>query len=224
MPAGLVRPGSSPAASLTVDWQRRVLVSVVGWVPAPEYWVSVAEVQPGGGMSDIPTGHTQSIANLGVPVATQHLVHESNCDSLAVHTHDNPYSETSVVVLTHSAAELMAVHYHYLLVISIPASNFLCWVEPVDANAGHLDRPPTVFPTVTAQLEGHFDRVTGVEVKGVFVLADVDLPMAVGYYHYLTGTGFLANDLFLMLRNLGYLTWTQPDPGNELCELATTFG
>jgi len=66
--------------------------------------------------------------------------------------------------------------------------------------------------------------VTGVEVKGVFVLADVDLPMAVGYYHYLAGTGFLANDLFLMLRNLGYLPWTQPGPGNELCELATTFG
>jgi len=48
--------------------------------------------------------------------------------------------------------------------------------------------------------------------------------MAVGYYHYLTGTGVLANDLFLMLRNLGCLTWTQPGPGNELCELATTFG
>ena len=59
IPAGLVRPGSSPAASLTVDWQQRVLVSVVGWVLAPEYWESVAEVQPGGGMSDIPTGRTQ---------------------------------------------------------------------------------------------------------------------------------------------------------------------
>ena len=41
--------------------------------------------------------------------------------------------------------------------------------------------------------------------------------MAVGYFHYLADTGFLANDLFLMLRNLGYLTWTQPGPGNELC-------
>jgi len=102
-------------------------------------------------------------------------------------------------------------------VISIPASNSLCWVEPVDVNAGHLDRPPTVFPTVTARVEGHFDLVTGVEVKGVFVLADVDLPMAVGYYHYLAETGYLANDLFLMLRNLGYLTWTQPGPGNEPC-------
>jgi len=58
-------------------------------------------------------------------------------------------------------------------------------VEPVDANAGHLDRPPTVFPTVTAQVEGHFDLVTGVEERGIFVLADVDLPMAVGYFHSL---------------------------------------
>jgi len=97
-------------------------------------------------------------------------------------------------------------------------------VEPVDVNAGHLDRPPTVFPTVTAQVEGHFDLVTGVEVKGVFVLVGVDLPMAVGYYHYLTGIDYLANDLFPMRRNLGYLIWTQPGPGNELCELATTFG
>jgi len=71
-------------------------------------------------------------------------------------------------------------------------------VEPVDANAGHLDRPPTVFPTVTAQVEGHFDLVTGAVVRGIFVLADVDLPMAVGCYHFLTGTGYLANDLFLM--------------------------
>ena len=49
----------------------------------------MAELQPGGGMSDIATGHTQSIANPGVLVATQHLVHENNCDSLAVHTHSN---------------------------------------------------------------------------------------------------------------------------------------
>jgi len=87
-------------------------------------------------------------------------------------------------------------------------------VESVDVNAGHLDQPPTVFPTVTVQVEGHFDLVTGVEEKGVFVPADADLPMAVGYYHYVTGTGYLANDLFLMLRNLGYLAWTQPGPGN----------
>jgi len=65
-------------------------------------------------------------------------------------------------------------------------------VEPVDVNAGHLDQPPTVFPTVTAQVEGRFDLVTGVEVKGVFVLAGVDLPMAVGYFHFPTGTGYLA--------------------------------
>jgi len=116
------------------------------------------------------------------------------------------------------------MQYHRLWAISIPASNFLCWVGPVDANAGHLDRPPTVFPTVAAQVEGHFDRVTGAEVKGIFVLLDVGLPMTVGYYHYLAGTGFLANDLFLMLRNLGYLTWTPPGPENELCELAATFG
>ena len=82
--------------------------------------------------------------------------------------------------------------------ISIPASNSLCWVEPVDVSAGHLDRPPTVFPTVTAQVEGHFDLEKGVEVKGVFVLADADLPMAVGYYRYLAETGYLANDLFLV--------------------------
>ena len=93
----------------------------------------------------------------------------------------------------------------------------------MDANAGHLDRPPTVFPTVTAQVEGHFDLVTGVEEKGIFVLADVDLPMAVGYYHYLAQTDFLANDLFLMQRNLGYLTWTQPGPGNGLCASALTY-
>ena len=68
VPAGLARPGSSPAASLTVHWQRRVLVSVVGWVPAPEYWESVAELHPGGGMSGIPTDHTRSNANPGVPV------------------------------------------------------------------------------------------------------------------------------------------------------------
>jgi len=113
MPAGLVRPGSSPAASLTVDWQRRVLVSAVGWVPAPEYWVSVTELQPDDGMSGIPTGHTQSIANLGVLVATQHLVHENGYDNLAVHTHNNQCCETSVAVLTRSAAELGAVHYHH---------------------------------------------------------------------------------------------------------------
>jgi len=40
--------------------------------------------------------------------------------------------------------------------------------------------------------------VTGVEVKGLFVLADVDLPMAVDYFHFPPGTGYLANVPFLM--------------------------
>ena len=73
----------------------------------------MAELQPGGGMSDIPSSHTQSIATLGVLVATQHLVHGDGCGNLAVHTHNNQCSETSVAVLAHSAAELAAVHYHY---------------------------------------------------------------------------------------------------------------
>ena len=112
MPAGLVRPGSSPAASLTADWQRRVLVSAAGWVPAPGYWVPVAELQPGGGMSDIPTDHTQSNANPVVPVATQHPVHEADYDSRTVHICSNQCSAASVAVLAHSAAELVAVDYH----------------------------------------------------------------------------------------------------------------
>jgi len=89
MPAVLARHGSSPSASLTVDWQRQLPVSVVGCVPAPGHWASVAELQPGGGMNGIPTGHTQSIANLEVPVATQHLVYANNWHNLAVHTHNN---------------------------------------------------------------------------------------------------------------------------------------
>ena len=98
-------------------------------------------------------------------------------------------------------------------------------MEPGDAKVGHLDRPPTVFPTVAAQVEGHLDWVTGVGVKGIFVLADADLPMAVGYFHSLVETGYPANDLFLMPRNLGYLwTWTQPGPGNERCASALTHG
>jgi len=65
-------------------------------------------------MNDIPIGHTQSNANLGVPVATQHPVHETNCDSSAVHTRGNHNSEPSVAVLANSAAELVAVYYHHL--------------------------------------------------------------------------------------------------------------
>jgi len=112
MPAELVRPGSSPAASLTVDWQRRVLISVIGWVPAPEYWEPVAELQSGDGMSGIPTDHTQSNANPGVPVATQHLVHEADCDSRTAHIRSNQHSETSVALLVHSAVERVAIDYY----------------------------------------------------------------------------------------------------------------
>jgi len=114
MPAGLVRPGSSPAASLTVDWQRRVQVSVVGWVPAPVYWGPVAKLQPDDRMNGIPIDHTHSIANLEVPVLTQHLVHEADCDSRTLHRHSNQCFVTSVAVLVNSAAGLTAVHYHYL--------------------------------------------------------------------------------------------------------------
>jgi len=71
-------------------------------------------------------------------------------------------------------------------------------VEPVDANGVHLDRPPTVFPTVTAQVEGRSDLVRGVEAKGIFVLADVDLPTVAGYHDFPTRAGYLANVPFLM--------------------------
>ena len=111
MPAGLVRPGSSPAASLTVDWQRRVLVSVIGWVPAPVYWGLVAELQPGDGMSGIPIYHTQNNATLGVLVPTQHLAHEADCDSRTLHRHSNQCFATSVAMLVHSAAELLAIDF-----------------------------------------------------------------------------------------------------------------
>jgi len=51
---------------------------------------------------------------------------------------------------------------------------------------------------VTAQVEGRFDLVTGVVVKGIFVLAGVDMPMAAGCCHFPTGAGYLANVPFLM--------------------------
>ena len=114
------------AASLTVDWQRRVLVSVMGWVPAPVYWGPVAELQPSGRMSGIPIGHTQSIANSGVLAVTQHRVHENHCGNLAAHTHGNRCSDTSVAVLAHSAAELVENDFHRPQAISNLASNFLC--------------------------------------------------------------------------------------------------
>jgi len=121
-------------------------------------------------------------------------------------------------VLADSAAELAAVYYNQSWVISIPASNFLYWVGPVNASAGHLDLPSTVFPTAAAEIENHFDLATGAEAKGTFVLVDVGLPMALGCY-YLAGTGFPANDLFLMLHIRTLL-----GPGSGLCELARTLG
>jgi len=71
-------------------------------------------------------------------------------------------------------------------------------VEPVNASGGHLDRPPTVFPTVTAQVEVHPDWVKGGEVREISVLVDVDLPTVAGYYHFPTGADYLANVPFLM--------------------------
>jgi len=71
---------------------------------------------------------------------------------------------------------------------------------------------------LAAEIEGHFDSATRAEVKGVFVLVDVGLPMTLGCY-YLAGTDFPANDLFLMLH-----IQTLLGPGSELCALATTFG
>jgi len=103
-------------------------------------------------------------------------------------------------------------------------------VGPGDVSAGHLDLLSTVLPTAVAEIEGHFDLatilflVTGAEVKGSFVLVDGGLPMTVGCWCYLAGTGFPANDLFQTLHTLGWLTRTLPGPGSGLCELATTFG
>ena len=71
----------------------------------------MAELQLSGKMSDIPIGHTQSIANLGVLAVTQRQVHENHCGNLAAHTHNNRYFEASVAVLAHSAAELLGVDF-----------------------------------------------------------------------------------------------------------------
>jgi len=190
----------------------------MGWVPAPVYWGPVAELQPGGKMSGIAIGHTQSIANLGVLAVTHRRVHENRCGNPAVHTHNNQHSETSVAVLAHSAAELVAIDFRRQQAIFILASNFLCYVEPVDASGGHLDRPPTVFLTVTAQVEGRFDLATGVEARGIFVLADVDLPTVAGYYHFPTGIGYLANVPFLMQTRI------LPGLENEPCASVLTHG
>jgi len=60
--------------------------------------------------------------------------------------------------------------------------------------------------------------VKGGEVRGVFVLVDVDLPIAVGYYHFQTGTGYLANVPFLMQTRI------LPGLENELYASVLTHG
>ena len=84
-------------------------------------------------------------------------------------------------------------------------------MEPVDAKVGHLDRPPTVFPTVAAQVEGRLDWVTGDGARGTFVLADVALPTVAGYPDFPTGAGYLANVPFLM-QTWTCLLYTSPSP------------
>jgi len=112
-------------------------------------------------------------------------------------------------VLADSAAGPAAAHYNRLGVFSIPASNFLCCVRPVDVSAGHFDLLSTVFPTAVAEIEGHSDLatipflVTGAEVKWAFVFVNVNPPMAVDCCCCLAGTDFPANDLFLTLHILG---------------------
>ena len=112
MPAGLVRPGSSPAASLTVDWQQRVLVSAVGWVPVPGCEDPAAILQPDDGLSGTPTDHTRNIANPEVLVPIQHHVDEAGYDSRILHKQNNQNSETRFAVRVHSAAELVVIDYH----------------------------------------------------------------------------------------------------------------
>ena len=68
----------------------------------------------------------------------------------------------------------------------------------MDAQVEHPDRPPTVFPTVAAQVEGHLDLVTGVEARGISVLADADLSTVADYHDFPAGAGYLANVPFLM--------------------------
>jgi len=75
--------------------------------------VPVAELQTGGGMNGIPIDHTQSNATPGVPVVTQHSVHVADYDSRTVHIRNNQYFVTSVAVLVHSAAELVAIDFHH---------------------------------------------------------------------------------------------------------------
>ena len=124
MPAGLVRPGSSPAASLTVDWQRRVLVSVVGWVPVPGYEDPVAIRQPDDGLNGIPNDHIHNIVYQGVLAPTQHLVHEADYDSQFPHRQNNQLA-TRVAVRVPSAAVLLGIDFCRQQAISIPAASFL---------------------------------------------------------------------------------------------------
>ena len=124
MPAGLVRPGSSPAASLTVDWQQRVLVSVVGWAPVPGYEDPVAILQPDDGLNGIPNDHTHSTAYQGVLVPTQHLVHEAGYDNQPLHRQNNQLA-ICVAVQAHSAAALLGNDFRRQQAISIPAASFL---------------------------------------------------------------------------------------------------
>ena len=112
VPAGLVRPGSSPAASLTVDWQRRVLVSAVGWVPVPGREDPAANLQPDVGLNDTPNDHTHNIANPVVLVPIQHRVDETDYGSRTLHKQNNQWLATRVAVRVHSAAELVAADYH----------------------------------------------------------------------------------------------------------------
>jgi len=55
-------------------------------------------------------------------------------------------------------------------------------------------------------------------VRGVFALADVDLPIAVGYYRFPTGIGYLANVPFLMQTRI------LPGLENELYASVSTHG
>ena len=110
VPAGLVRPGSSPAASLTVDWQQRVLVFVVGWVPVPGYEDPVAILQPDDGLNDIPNDHTHSIAYQGVLAPTLHLAHAADYGSQSLHRQNNQLA-TRVAVRVPSAAVLLGIDF-----------------------------------------------------------------------------------------------------------------
>jgi len=62
-------------------------------------------------MSGNPIGHTQNNATLGVLVAVLRSVHVADYDSRTVHIRNNQYFVTSVAVLVHSAAELVAIDF-----------------------------------------------------------------------------------------------------------------